>query len=251
MNKRCVLSVCVLLGWLAGGELGLGAREMKVPVIVELFTSEGCSSCPPADQLLARLGKLDENQVEIVPLSQHVDYWNYLGWSDPFSKPIFTQRQRLYAQKFKQSSIYTPEMIVDGVESFVGSSSERALDSIKGRRTAKKEPLEVSIKAVGKDFLDIQIEASPDSRSKASSLFLCITEDGISVPVRGGENAGKKLKHDGVVRVMHQLKRIPTMVISKRLALAADWRRENLKVVAFTQDQDSLEIRAASAVRVN
>ena len=109
----------------------------RTPVVVELFTSEGCSSCPPADELLA---KLDKTQliagVEIIPLEFHVDYWNELGWTDPFSSSLFSERQNSYARAFGNGRIYTPQMVVDGGAEFVGSNSGRAYEAI--RRAARR-----------------------------------------------------------------------------------------------------------------
>lgn len=107
------------------------SNSSRQAVIVELFTSEGCSSCPSADLLLARLQKEQPvSGVDIVPLSEHVDYWNYIGWKDPFSSEAFTQRQREYARVFQLQSVYTPQMVVSGQMQFVGSEGAQALNSI-------------------------------------------------------------------------------------------------------------------------
>ncbi|NJL72319.1 MAG: DUF1223 domain-containing protein [Candidatus Competibacteraceae bacterium] len=97
------------------------ANSNEQQVVVELFTSEGCSSCPPADKLLAELQNVDP---PIIILSEHVDYWDYLGWRDPFSSPIFTRRQQLYSKVFDQKSLYTPQMVVDGTFAFVGTDGK-------------------------------------------------------------------------------------------------------------------------------
>nr|MBA2527451.1 DUF1223 domain-containing protein [Pyrinomonadaceae bacterium] len=116
----------------------LPASAEAKPIIVELFTSEGCSSCPPADEVLARLEQSPPVPgVEVIALSQHVDYWNRLGWADPFSSPQFSDRQKGYAQAFRQPRIYTPQMVVDGRAEFVGSDARRAREEI---AKAAREP---------------------------------------------------------------------------------------------------------------
>src|SRR5690242_801257 len=130
---RLLLMICLMMyGLLATEPLrGDDKPARRRPVVVELFTSEGCSSCPPADALLAELvSKQPIDDVQIIPLAFHVDYWNNLGWMDRFSAPKFTQRQRDYGQAMKLRSIYTPQMVVNGHEEFVGSDREAAQKAI-------------------------------------------------------------------------------------------------------------------------
>src|SRR5215468_5812047 len=117
------------------------AGGVRSPVIVELFTSEGCSSCPPADAVLMQLQKTQPGPgAEVITLSEHVDYWNYIGWSDPFSSAAFSARQETYAQAFGTERIYTPQMIVDGQTEFVGSSLDKAREAIaKAARSPKAD----------------------------------------------------------------------------------------------------------------
>src|SRR5689334_4635092 len=142
VRRSPCMRVSATLAILAAATSALAyAQDSRIPVIVELFTSEGCSSCPPADALLARLEK---NQpvagAEVIPLALHVDYWNHLGWADPFSSHQFSERQGEYAAVFGNDSVYTPQMVVDGVREFNGSNSSLAQEAIaKAARESKGE----------------------------------------------------------------------------------------------------------------
>src|SRR5579862_8474584 len=141
---------------------------MRSPVLVELFTSEGCSDCPPADALL---GKLDRSQpvrnAQLVVLSEHVDYWNDIGWKDPYSSHEFSVRQGDYAHRFRLDSAYTPQMVVDGETQFVGSDERRAIETIEGAAKAAKVPVRLSSIHFEGSTLDVRVEsgtlASPGS----------------------------------------------------------------------------------------
>ncbi len=166
-----------------------------VPVVVELFTSQGCSSCPPADALLADLARRKRSGVQVIPLSFHVDYWDYLGWKDPFSAAEYSARQRWYAALGGSRSVYTPQMVVDGVDAFVGSkraAAEAALSKAAGVR--KQVQLEVALDAPG----------SVRYRSRGSAtdavLYLALVQKRADNPVRSGENARTTAHHVGVVR---------------------------------------------------
>src|SRR5262245_17840110 len=145
---------------------------MKHAVLVELFTSEGCSSCPPADRTLAFLS---ENQpvrdVEIIPLAFHVDYWDRLGWKDPFSSALFTQRQEKYAQHFQIDSAYTPQMVVDGESQFVGSQQGKANNEIAEAGARVKGKVDAFL---ADGMIKVNVVDLPDH--KDSTVFLAVTE---------------------------------------------------------------------------
>src|SRR5215831_12264928 len=118
----------------------------RTPVLVELFTSEGCSSCPPADQVLTQLDRQQPVAgVEIIAMSEHVDYWDSLGWKDPFSASTFTDRQNAYAGALGISGIYTPQMIVDGEHEFIGNEVSDAVEAVAGSARTPKTPIAISI----------------------------------------------------------------------------------------------------------
>ncbi|MGJ5818664.1 DUF1223 domain-containing protein [Paludibaculum fermentans] len=175
------------------------------PVLVELFTSEGCSSCPPADAILARLDQEKTvSGVPVIVLSEHVDYWNGIGWKDPFSSAQFSARQQAYSQSFRLESVFTPQMVVDGREQFVGSDTaalNRSLD--KASREAKAELRIVKAARNGSEA-EIEVEAGPGSLNSKTDLnvWVALARDRESVAVRNGENSGRNLTHAAVVRTL-------------------------------------------------
>lgn len=231
----------------------------RVPVVVELFTSEGCSSCPPADALLARM---DETQpvegAEVIALAQHVDYWNYLGWSDPFSSHEFSERQGAYSQAFGQDGVYTPQMVVDGRAEFPGSNSGTAFKEIeRAAREPKAEVLltraDAQANADAPVRLSLRVEKLPKlSDGDAAEVLLAITEGGLSSDVSRGENTGRKLKHVGVVRRLTKLGEFSAGAFSADTDVTFDkgWRRENLRAVVFIQERASRRVVGASSVKL-
>lgn len=219
------------------------AAPAETPVIVELFTSEGCSSCPPADRLLATL----ESQqpvagVRVIALSEHVDYWDRLGWRDPFSSPQFTGRQQEYSQLFRDSGPYTPEMVVDGVTGFVGNQSADALKAIAQAGRSAKSLVRVTAGS-GK----ISIRA--DGAKHAAEVVVAITERNLLSNVARGENAGRKLTHTAVVRWLRVVgKTKPGEPFALEVNAMADksWKPENLQAVVFLQEESSRKVLGAA-----
>ena len=231
----------------------------RTPVVVELFTSEGCSSCPPADALLAQL---DAQQpipaAEVIALEQHVDYWNQLGWADPFSSHERTRRQQEYADFFGNDSVYTPQMVVDGKVEFVGSRERQARQTIAEAASQAKTPVHLAAAQNGADpaklVLTAHVPKLVDARSDDSvEVYLAITESRLHSDVTRGENAGKALDHSGVVR---ELKRIgvvdvkadPAFSGTETITLASGWKRENLRAVLFLQGKRSRRVIGATSI---
>ena len=172
------------------------------PVLVELFTSEGCSDCPPADNLLARL---DAEQpipgVHVIVLSEHVTYWNHDGWTDPFSMPEMDQRQNDYVARFHLQSDYTPQAVVDGSEQMVGSSVNQLVHAIQQEATLPGKTLAITAANMDKGSVRFSVQA-PDSQG--DHLYAALAQDVAHSEVAKGENAGRTLHHVAVVREMKE-----------------------------------------------
>jgi hypothetical protein len=232
------------------------------PVVVELFTSQGCSSCPPADAVLRTL---ERNQpvagVLVVPLSEHVDYWNRLGWRDPFSSPRFSARQRTYADALDIPGLFTPMLVVDGRFVVIGSESGDVRRAIVEAAAAPKTPVAVRVAGQAASRIveltaTVGPAAPPDVEGE-TEVWLAITETGLATDVMGGENLFRRLRHTGVVRHIERLQtgtipaaRAPAWRITTRLRIEADWKRPNLRAVVFLQDAQTSAIRGASTVPV-
>lgn len=264
--RRWTITLILLLA-LVGMGLGLltadrnhasGASDVnRTPVIVELFTSQGCSSCPPADEVLLTLQTLQPVAgAEIIALSEHVDYWNRLGWADPFSSPIFSERQNRYARALGTNQIYTPQMVVDGQTEFIGSRADAARQAV--ARAASVAKGRVVVVVVGSLSLKSQTvtlhlrgEQIPRvTPSDSAELWLAITEDDLTTEVSRGENAHRRLRHTAVVRQLQRLRDLPEVasglfVADTDIRLAPDWQRNKLRAVAFVQERTSRRILAA------
>ncbi|HEY2907489.1 MAG TPA: DUF1223 domain-containing protein [Vicinamibacterales bacterium] len=247
--------LCV--AWLRAGAPPAPAREHtgpRTPVVVELFTSEGCSSCPPADRLLATLAATQPVEgAEVIPLGLHVDYWDQLGWRDRFSSGAVTNRQRVYSRVFNIDSIYTPQLVVDGRAEVVGSDASGARRAIEHALDTPHGQLQVELEPSGADGVALAVSASdlPQTpRGDRDELVVAITEDQLKSDVRRGENHGRVLTHVAVVRslVTGEAKPGdgPIRFAVPRLPIGADWNRDNLKIVTFVQEARSRRIVAAA-----
>ena len=236
----------------AAPENGAAPLRRPVAVLVELFTSEGCSSCPPADTALLTLAS--EQPVpgaEVIALEEHVDYWNRLGWTDPFSSRALSLRQDEYGDAFGAGRSYTPQMIVDGRTEFVGSDLSRAREAVAQATRGPKVAVTISGTpgALSGDFLTVRIESGPyDGDAGAPELWVAITEDGLATDVLRGENGGRKLRHGAVVRSLQRVG-IPdaSFVAEARVRIGEAWVREQIRIVAFVQDRTSHRVLGAGA----
>ncbi len=234
------------------------AADRPVPVIVELFTSEGCSSCPAADRLLSRLEQMQPVPgVQVVAVEEHVDYWNQLGWIDPFSSPQYRARQNDYAVAFHASNVYTPQMVVNGQTEFVGSDMNRAYREIgaaaQGATTAID--LRSSPNSGDPDLLDLSVQVTnlKTAKWRDSNVYLAVTENGLMTFVPRGENSGRTLRHSSVVRSFGIIGRVKPQganggQLVSTLRLPPEWKRQNLRAVVFVQERDTFRITGASVV---
>jgi hypothetical protein len=198
----------LLTGLVMGMVLGVAGPADRLPeqrqvVLVELFTSEGCSSCPPADALLERL---DRSQpipgAQIVVLSEHVDYWNRIGWADPYSSPAFSARQEQYAQRFRTQGPYTPQMVVDGRSEFVGSDARNAESAI--RSAIKHARSTIHIAEDGRSAI-IEVGPLPAGTARKAAVFAAYATDSGTQDVLRGENKGRRLHHVAIVKHLKQI----------------------------------------------
>ncbi len=227
----------------------------RTPVVVELFTSEGCSSCPPADALLARLAEepLDGN-VQLIALEEHVDYWNDLGWADPFSSRDWTYRQNVYSGALGNGNPYTPQMVVDGAVEFVGSHRQKARQAILEAAGKTKIPVTLeqgnANKAGAENFSVKVARLQGTTKRDAAEVWLAVHS-----AVTRGENAGEDLHHAAVLRFMRKIGEAKadgetSFTGDASVSLEREWKRENLRAVLLVQEKKSRRILGAAEIRI-
>ena len=244
--------------WVARPVASAAGEDALTPVLVELFTSQGCSSCPPADDLLRTL---ERNQpvagALIIPLSEHVDYWNRLGWRDPYSSRRFSERQREYARSIGIDALYTPMMVVDGDAAIIGSRPITAREAVVEARKAPKARLAIEASAPpgGSDVHVTGVITDLPSTAAQAEVWVAVTQSGLSTAVTRGENASRTLTHTGVVRSLTWLGSLPRETldawpVDTRVKLGPSWRREQLRLVVFVQAGAGGTILGAASVRI-
>jgi len=223
------------------------AGKNGTPVVVELFTSEACSSCPPADALLTKLNQQREvNGAEVFVLGEHVDYFNQLGWTDRFSSRAFSERQNGYAKRFHLPSAYTPQIVIDGSFEAVGSDSV-AVERELGLAAQAGKMASVGLSWAAPDKLRINVSGAS---GEPSIVLLAVTEDRLTTSVANGENSGRVLQHSGVVRELRQLGTTSAGVFlgTAPITPAQGWKRRDLRVVVFVQQPGSRAIIGAAGL---
>jgi hypothetical protein len=225
-----------------------------VPVLVELFTSEGCSSCPPADVLLSRLTRESVPGAQVVALGLHVDYWDELGWKDPASMRPATLRQSAYARAFGDGErIYTPQLVVDGRDEMVGTDGPAAAHAIASAVKRPHAHVTLAVDVDGDALIARAAIADLPSEAAKESLdaVLAVTEDDLSNVVKRGENAGRTLHHDAVVRVLVPMGSLRAAGdLRQQASLRPEWRRDHLHAVIFLQGRKSQRIWGAAIAPV-
>ena len=218
------------------------AKE-KTPVLVELFTSEGCSSCPPADALLKELQTTQPVPgVRIVALGLHVDYWNYIGWTDRFSSSRFTARQVNDSRRFTQGP-YTPQLVVDGTTEFVGSDRRAALRTI-AEAARKPKPFHVQLKRRG-NKLQVLVEGA---RVEPSDVVFAVIEDNVETKVLRGENEGRVLRHTAVARNLDVIGSLAQQKWEGEAPLADFGNGKNLEAIVFVQSHRTGEVLGVDSI---
>jgi hypothetical protein len=219
------------------------SSSARVPVLLELFTSEGCSSCPPADRLLEILDeKQPEAGADLIVLSEHVDYWNSLGWKDPFSSPQYSARQQDYTNRYHFDGVYTPQLVVDGRYGFVGSDGKEASGAIQKAIRQRKIPIVISNLARNGDQVNARIElpTSENLTGPSGILYVALADSRQESHVARGENGGHTLSHVAVARVLKQVGPIDPGTSVRDIALPIQQGSGNgLRLVAFIQDSRS------------
>ena len=233
----------------------------RAPVVVELFTSEGCSSCPPADAFLAKVAEQGPaHNLQIVALEEHVDYWDDQGWRDPFSSHNWTTRQNEYAGVLGNQNPYTPQIVVDGSVECSGGQPQLALKTIVQESLKAKTPVTLAQAPEGKpgtENFSVQIgRLAPSDKGGAAEVWLAITETGLHSSVTRGENAGHELSHAAVVRSMRKIGEAkPDRDVGfsgdSSIPIRKEWKLENLRAVAFVQEKNSLRILGAAEVPIH
>jgi|SRR5579862_4472514 len=222
------------------------------PVVLELFTSQGCSDCPPADALLSELGSSTKG---VIPLAYHVDYWNHLGWSDPFSSREFSQRQSDYARAMNLAEQYTPQMVVGGASQFIGSDAGRIARAISAAHSVST-PGRVSLHASvdGKSSRSVQIklkaQLDPASTSEPYVVMVAVFENGLFTKIGAGENDGREITYDYTVRkLLPALELKSAKAVEKNVSIDLDpsWSANHLGAAAFIQNASSLKILGAAS----
>ena len=197
-----------------------GADSTRAPVLIELFTSEGCSSCPPADRILESLDS------QAIVLSEHVDYWDRLGWRDPYSSHANTQRQESYARVFTREGPYTPQMVIDGATEFVGNDARRANEELARARSREKLGVHLTRSAGG-------VQVKIDAAAKSADVWLALADDRGTQQVASGENKGRTLNH---VAILRSLRKIGTVKKGAEFSQMVEAPANGGRIIVFVQD---------------
>ena len=250
-----VLSVTAwMLAWTSDS-----ASEVKgrTAVLVELFTSEGCSSCPPADRFLEKLDRQPVAGAEMIVLSEHVDYWNHIGWKDPYSNHLYSERQSIYGKRFGLDSVYTPQMVVDGSSEFVGSNPGLADKAFAKALGVPKISVHVSlISADPSSGIHVHLETGalePSLGAREAEAQIAVALSRAESQVSSGENAGHSLTHVSVVRSLMKvgvLKRGQGLSQEVHLNLGPASDSRDLRLIAFVQEPGQGKVLGAALLPV-
>jgi hypothetical protein len=228
------------------------SRE-RTPLLVELFTSEGCSTCPPADVFLQKLDQQPISGEEMIVLGEHVDYWNHIGWKDPYSSRFYSDRQTAYAKRFGLDSVYTPQIVVDGTTEFVGSDEALAHQAFAKELGKPKLAVRLSSVYIGATNLlqaHLETDALPGSFGvQGADVYVAVALNRAESQVARGENAGRTLTHVAVVRSMVKvgtLRQGQVFIQNIRLKLDPGTDTRHLRLIAFLQEPNQGRVIGAT-----
>lgn len=250
--RYCVfsISIAILVMLLSANRAFAAACSVESgptrTALLELYTSEGCSSCPPADRWLGHIAASGMSTRKVVPLALHVDYWDYIGWQDKFAKPLFAERQRAQAGL---GFVYTPQVMLDGKDFHDWRDAARFETSLAEiNRTPAQALIMLGIDR-GQDSLEVNARIQTAAQA---DLYIALYENGLASQIRAGENNGALLHHDYVVR--EWLGPYPvnqkSQAVQQRIMIRNDWKSENLGVAAFVQRRGNQEILQAVATKL-
>jgi hypothetical protein len=249
-RKRAAQLCCLALAGASTATLQAGTdspQPASPAVLVELFTSEGCSSCPPADRLLAALDRQQPVPgTTIVVLSEHVDYWDHEGWRDPFSSHQWTERQNEYGRQFGLDNVYTPQMVIDGGTQTSGGDGRAVLSAVE--RSAKQPHIEIAISSLQRSGDGVHLEFTAGA-AKGVTIYAVLADDTDRSSVARGENAGRTLDHVAVARSLIRVADLQPTPLDKTtiLALPRDDANQHLRVVLFARENKNGHIVGVTA----
>lgn len=233
----------------------VASANSPIPVVVELFTSEGCSSCPPADQLLQKFDEQPFPGAQLIVLSEHVDYWNHIGWTDPYSSAAYSQRQTAYGNRFRLESVYTPQMIVDGSDELVAVDSHEVTKAFQKAVTRTKIPVRITGAALQGNLVKAHLETDPlPAQSNKADLVFVVALNHAESQVARGENSGRRLTHVAVVRALVKAGSISkgqssSQDVSAKIESGVD--PSQLRVIAFLQESGQGRILGATVAQLS
>jgi hypothetical protein len=240
--KRAI-SIFFLVICFVGGSWGAEGKTAVVPVLVELFTSEGCSSCPPADAWLMQMDTAQPvTGAQLIVLSEHVDYWNHDGWKDPYSSSLVTERQGDYAHAFRLDSPYTPQVVVNGTVNLKLSDSQNIRETLQQAATASTLPVTITSVAIDPSnpgILRARVEVDGSSAERSADVYEAIALDHAESQVLHGENGGKHLTHVAVVQQFAKIGKIEKGKAFSRaieLKLKSGTDPKNTRLIIFVQE---------------
>ena len=256
VTKFKVCAVLSVVLWVAAGGYGRTPDAAAPPVLVELFTSEGCSSCPPADELLEQMDAAQPVPgVQLIVLSEHVDYWNHDGWKDPYSSAQLTERQSGYVHSLRLNTPYTPQFIVDGAGELKGKASELA-QTLQKASTSPKVAVRIrslSFEAGSPALVRAHIDVDGTSQKHNAEIFVVVALDHAESQVLRGENTGRHLTHVAVAQEfikIGKLEKQKTFSQDFQVKLKPGTEPANVRIVAFVQDPGLGKVLGAALQKV-